>query len=115
MFFQQTVVFDRLLFRKEGLDLAKGILLIRGGRHHLDPVAGREKHSLFDRRERMQRLQRVSKLRAVERNLLTHLDRSGAVVEAYDDDFPIHDLLKPATVPARKNRVAPKKITQHDD
>jgi hypothetical protein len=37
------------------------------------------------------------------------------MIEPHDDDLPIHDLLKPAAVPARKNGIAEEEIAQYDN
>src|SRR5512147_2694496 len=36
------------------------------------------------------------------------------MVQTDDDDFLLHGLLKPASMPAGENRIAPEEITEHD-
>jgi hypothetical protein len=74
------------------LDIPKRALLLRSGCHHLDPITGRENHSLFNRRESMETPQGISQQGTFKGNLFPHLDWSGAVIEPNDDDLPIHDL-----------------------
>jgi len=51
---------------------------------------------------------------ALKRHAFAHLDWRAAMVQTNDDDFFLHGLFEPASMPAGENRIAPEKVTEHD-
>ena len=98
---------------KKSFNRLHGAISLRGGGNHFDPVAGRKDHAFPNRWKVPEQSKRFRNLGFLESDAFPYLDRRTTVIEANYEDFCMHELFEPTSMPPRENRVSPQEITEN--
>ena len=103
-------IFSGSLLGQECFDFFRSRHTIQRRRHDLDTVASGQNDALLDRRVGPQPPQRLMDVSSLEGDAFSHFDRRAPMIHTNDDNFFVHLLFEPASMPAGKNRISQQKI-----
>jgi hypothetical protein len=90
-----------------------GVIGVRGGSNHFDPIAGCKDNGFPSLRTFTKLCERFRDLGFFKCDTFPYFDGRATVVEADYEDFCVHELFEPTSMPPRKNRISPQEITEN--